>query len=259
VPPDEELPERLDAVMLAVYLIFNEGYAATSGDALIRRELCGEAIRLGRLLCALIPDRAEACGLLALMLLHDSRRDARTDPEGELVLLKEQDRRLWDRGQIEEGVALVEGALRRGTSGFYTLQAAIVALHAQAERAEATDWRQIAQLYGLLSRIHPSAVVELNRAVAIAMADGPLEGLRLLDALEAEGSLREYHLLPAARADLLRRLGRFAEAALAYRRALALGGNAPERRFLARRLGEVEAKAAGGPAPLPRGTSAPSG
>ncbi len=242
VPPNELLPDRLDAVMLVVYLVFNEGYAATSGDTRVRRELCAEAIRLGRLLCELMPERAEAHALLALMLLHDSRRDARVGPGGEIVLLEEQDRRLWNREQIREGVALVESALRDGDRGAYALQAAIAALHAQAERAEGTDWRQIAQLYGMLLRIHPSPVVELNRAAAIAMAEGPEQGLRLLDALEARGDLDNYHLLAAARADLLRRLGRWAEAADAYRHALSLVGNDPEQRFLAGRLAEAEAR-----------------
>jgi RNA polymerase sigma-70 factor (ECF subfamily) len=243
VPPALELPERLDAVMLVVYLVFNEGYAATSGDAWVRTALCGEAIRLGRLLCELMPDRAEARALLALMLLHDSRREARVGPEGEIVLLEEQDRRRWDSAQIREGLRLVEAALREGATGFYGLQAAIAALHAQAARAEETDWRQIARLYDLLARGHPSPVVELNRAAAVAMAEGPEPGLRLLDALAARGDLRDYHRLPAARADLLRRLGRWAEAVDAYRGALALVGNEPERRFLERRLAEAEAHA----------------
>ncbi len=242
VPPDDVLPERLEAVMLVVYLVFNEGYAATSGDALVRRELCAEAIRLGRLLCELMPGRTEARALLALMLLHDSRRDARVGPDGRLVLLDEQDRRLWHRDQIREGIALVESALRDGRPGFYAVQAAIAALHAQADRAEATDWPQIARLYDMLCRLHPSPVVQLNRAAAVAMAEGPAKGLCLLDAIEARGDLRDYHLLPAARADLLRRLGRWAEAADAYRRALALVANDPERRFLERRLAEMEAQ-----------------
>lgn len=244
VPPEDLLPERLDAVMVVVYLIFNEGYMATSGDALVRRELCAEAIRLGRLLAELMPDRAEPRALLALMLLHDSRRDARVGPDGEVVLLEQQDRGRWDRDEIREGLALAESALREGGPGVYALQAAIAALHARAERAGGTDWRQIAALYELLVRIHPSPVVELNRAAAVAMAEGPEQGLRLIEVLEASGELREYHLLPAAHGDLLRRLGRFPEATEAYRRALSLVNNDPERRFLARRL--AEAKALGG-------------
>jgi RNA polymerase sigma-70 factor (ECF subfamily) len=241
VPPDELLPERLEAVMLTVYLVFNEGYAATSGDALVRQELCSEAIRLGRLLSELMPDRPEVRALLALMLLHDSRRDARVGPGGEIVLLEDQDRSLWDRAKIHEGVTLAERALRDGGPGFYALQAAIAALHAQAEQPEDTDWYQIAEIYGVLLRIHPSPVVELNRAVAIAMAQGPAEGLHLLDALETRGNLRNYHLLPAAQADLLCRLGRWAEAADAYRRALPLVTNQRERHFLERRLAEAQA------------------
>lgn len=241
VPPDELLPERLEAVMLTVYLVFNEGYAATSGDALVRQELCAEAIRLGRLLSELMPDRPEVRALLALMLLHDSRRDARVGPGGEIVLLEDQDRSLWDRAKIHEGVTLAESALRDGGPGFYALQAAIAALHAQAEQPEDTDWYQIAEIYGVLLRIHPSPVVELNRAVAIAMAQGPAEGLHLLDALETRGDLRNYHLLPAAQADLPCRLGRWAEAADACWRALPLVTNQRERHFLERRLAEAQA------------------
>ena len=245
LPSDDALPERLDAVLVVVYLIFNEGYAATSGEALIRTELCAEAIRLGRLVCELMPERAEARALLALMLLHDSRRRARVGPDGELVLLDDQDRRLWDQGQIREGVALVESALRGRRPGFYALQAAIAALHARAGAAAETDWRQIARLYDTLLRVAPSPVVELNRAVAVAMAEGPEAGLALLDALEARGLLRGYHLLPAARADMLRRLGRWPEAREAYRQALGLVASAPERRFLERRLAAAEAAEAG--------------
>ncbi len=243
VPPEEVLDERLDAALAVVYLIFNEGYAATSGDSLLRPELCAEAIRLGRLLCELMPWRTDARALLALMLLHDSRRAARMTREGEIVLLEEQDRRLWNRGQIREGAALAESALRDGGAGFYALQAAIAALHGEAERAEDTDCRQIVELYAVLLRLYPSPVIALNHAAAVAQADGPEQGLRLLDALESRGDLRGYHLLPAARADLLRKLGRPAEAARAYRRALELVGNAAERRFLERRLAETTAKA----------------
>ena len=240
VPPDDVLAERLDAVLAVVYLIFNEGYAATSGDALVRRELCAEAIRLARLLCALMPDRPQARGLLALMLLHDSRREARLGPDGEVVLLQEQDRSRWDQEQIREGRALAEQALREAGPAPYPVQAAIAALHAEARRPEDTDWRQIAGLYDVLLDLHPSPVVELNRAVAVAQAYGPEAGLSLLDNLDARGELPAYHLLPAARADLLRNLGRFEESAAAYRRALSLVANEPERRFLERRLAEVE-------------------
>ncbi len=240
IPPDDLLPERLDGVLRTVYLVFNEGYAATLGDTLVRHELCAEAIRLGRLLCELLPASPEARALLALMLLHDSRRDARLNADGGIVLLEEQDRRRWNRAQIHEGLTLLQEALRTGDASEYALQAAIAGLHARAERAEDTDWRQIAQFYDLLLRIQPSPVVDLNRAVAVAMADGPEHGLRLIDEIEARGELHNYHLLPAARADLLRRLGRWTEAAAAYKHALALVTNAAERRFLERRLAEVE-------------------
>jgi RNA polymerase sigma-70 factor (ECF subfamily) len=242
IPPDDLLPERLDGVLRTVYLVFNEGYAATSGDALVRRELCAEAIRLGRLLCELMPASPEARALLALMLLHDSRRDARMSADGEIILLEAQDRSRWDCMQIHEGLTLLQEALRTGDASEYALQAAIAGLHARAERAEDTDWRQVAQFYDLLLRIQPSPVVELNRAVAVAMIEGPEHGLRLIDEIEARGELHNYHLLPAARADLLRRLGRWAEAAAAYRHALSLVTNDAERRFLERRLAEAEAK-----------------
>jgi RNA polymerase sigma-70 factor (ECF subfamily) len=218
-----------------VYLVFNEGYAATAGDSLVRRELCGEAIRLGRLLVELAgnrPEWREAEALLALMLLHDARREARTSSDGSLVLLEDQDRRRWDQARIAEGLERVEHALRAGRAGAYALQAAIAALHARAPRPEDTDWRQIAALYELLLRALPTPVVELNRAVAVAMVDGPERGLLLLDALEGRGDLRGYHLLPAARADLLRRLGRLDEAREAYRAAARLATLEPERRFL---------------------------
>jgi RNA polymerase sigma-70 factor (ECF subfamily) len=240
VPPDEALPERLDAVMAVVYLVFNEGYAASFGGRLVRGELCGEAIRLGRMLAELMPDQPEPKGLLALMLLHDARRATRVDAEGRLLTLEEQDRSRWDRDLIAEGALLVDEALRAGVPGPYALQAAIAALHAQAPRAEDTDWPQIAALYGILVRVHPAPVVELNRAVAIAMADGLERGLERLDLLAERGDLERYHLLPAAQADLLRRLGRRTEAAAAYGRALALVANEAEKRYLERRLAEVE-------------------
>jgi len=239
VPDAEELPERVDAVLAVVYLVFNEGYAASSGAELVRRELCADAIRLARLLVELLPGESEARALLALMLLTDARRDARVDAAGEMVLLEDQDRSRWDRGAIQEGLTLVETALRAGPPGAYALQAAIAGVHARAARAEQTDWREIAALYGLLRVANPSGVVALNHAAAVAMAEGPAAGLRLMDALAAEGSLAGYHLLPAARADLLRRLGRMPEAAAAYREALALVGNDADRRFLERRLAQV--------------------
>jgi len=239
-PSPEELPERLEAVLLVVYLIFNEGYLASSGDSLVRRELCAEAIRLGRLLCALLPQPSEAQGLLALMLLHDSRCEARVSADGELVLLEEQDRSLWRAEQIREGTELTERALRSGATGAYALQASISALHANAKTAQDTDWRQIAALYGVLLRMHASAVIEVNRAVAVAMAGDLEQGLGLLDELEQREELREFHLLPAAKADLLRRLDRMGEAAAMYRRALSLATNDVEIRFLRRRLAKAE-------------------
>jgi RNA polymerase sigma-70 factor (ECF subfamily) len=239
VPDPEELPARLEAVLAVIYLVFNEGYAASSGTALLRREICGEAIRLGRLLVELMPAAAEARALLALMLLQDARREARVGPDGEVILLEDQDRSRWDRPAIGEGLALVEGTLRSAFPGPYALQAAIAGVHAQSARAETTDWTQIAALYTLLDELYPSPVVALNKAVAIAMVAGPAEGLRRIEALAASGALADYHLLPAARADLLRRLGRLPEAAAAYRPALALVGNQSDRRFLQRRLNEV--------------------
>ena len=239
VPPVELLPERLDGVLRVLYLVFNEGYAASSGDSLIRRELTAEAIRLTRIVVLLLPDEPEAAGLLALMLLHDARRDARTGSAGELVLLDEQDRTRWDAARIAEGSALVERALRAGRPGPYQLQAAIAALHDEAATPRATDWPQIASLYLALARRDPSPVVELNLAVAVAMADGPATGLAMMDGLAASGALDCYPYLHAARADMLRRLERRSEAADAYRRALDLTGNAAERAFLERRLREM--------------------
>jgi RNA polymerase sigma-70 factor (ECF subfamily) len=238
VPSRADLPERLDAVLHVVYLVFNEGYSASSGESLMRADLSAEAIRLGRLLMELLPD-SEAAGLLALMLLHESRRAARTTPAGELVLLENQDRALWNREQIAEGKSLVEAALATRQIGPYMLQAAIALVHAAAPTAAATDWGRIVDWYDALVQAAPSPVVELNRAVAVAMRDGPVTGLSLIDALLARGDLADYHLAHAARADLCRRLGRTAEARSSYVRALALTRQEPERRFLERRLQEL--------------------
>jgi RNA polymerase sigma-70 factor (ECF subfamily) len=226
-------------VLAVIYLVFNEGYAATAGDTIVRRELCAEAIRLADLVVQLMPDEPEAMGLLALLLLQDSRRDARTDEEGRLVLLPDQDRARWDLEEIARGTTVIETALRHGRPGPYQLQAAIAALHAEARASDTTDWIQIAHLYRALARIAPSPVVELNRAVAVAMADGPAAGLALVEALVASGELDANHLLHATRADLLRRLGRLDEAARSYEDALARAGTAAEREFLASRLAEV--------------------
>jgi RNA polymerase sigma-70 factor (ECF subfamily) len=240
VPPDHLLPERLDGVLRVLYLVFNEGYEATSGDVLIRRELCAEAIRLGRVLVTFMPDEPEAIGLLALMLLHDARREARVGLDGKLVLLDDQDRGLWDRREIGEGIALLERALRMRRPGPYQLQAAIAAVHDEALTADATDWAEIADLYAALAAQVPSPVVELNRAVAVAMVEGPDRGLAIVDRLAVEGELDDYQFLHGARADLLRQLGRSEEAAAAYRRALDLSTNAAERAFLEGRLEDVE-------------------
>jgi RNA polymerase sigma-70 factor (ECF subfamily) len=238
VPDTNDMPARLDAVLTVIYLVFTEGYAPTRGEALVRTDLCAEAIRLARLVRALMAPPPEATALLALMLLHDSRRDARLDPAGDLVLLEEQDRRRWNHGQIAEALPLVEEALRGGP-GPFALQAAIAALHCQAERAEDTDWPQIVRLYDVLERLQPSPIVSLNRAAAVAMVDGPRPALALIDALAATGDLDRYHLLHSARAELLRRLGSPEEAAKSYAQALSLVTNDAERRFLERRLREV--------------------
>jgi RNA polymerase sigma-70 factor (ECF subfamily) len=239
IPSAAELPDRLDAVLRVIYLVFNEGYSASSGGALTRSDISGEAIRVGRLLVDLLPE-PEALGLLALMLLHDSRRVARASACGELILLDDQDRSLWNRDYIAEGSALAERALASRQVGPYTIQAAIAAVHANAPSAAATDWAQIVALYDLLARAEPSPVVELNRAVAVAMRDGPAAGLEQVDAILARGDLDNYHLAHAARADLCRRLGRNAEARFSYERALSLTQQEPERRFLERRLEELK-------------------
>jgi RNA polymerase sigma-70 factor, ECF subfamily len=247
VPEASELPARLDAVLTVIYLVFNEGYAATRGEPLVRADLCAEAIRLGQLLQGLMGPRApsEVLGLIALMLLHDSRRNARLDDAGNLVVLEEQDRSRWNRGQIAQALPLVEEALRGGP-GRFSVEAAIAALHCESARAEDTDWPQIARLYEVLERLQPSPIVSLNRAVAVAMVDGPRPALKLIEQLAADGELENYHLLHATRADLLRRLGMATEAASSYERALALAGNSSERRFLERRLREMQALIASG-------------
>lgn len=239
VPPPSELPDRLDSVLHVIYLVFNEGYSASSGTSLTRADLSGEAIRLGRLLLELLPE-PEVMGLLALMLLHESRRPARTSATGEIVLLDRQDRSRWDRHLIREGLALVERALTSRRFGPYTLQAAIAAVHAEAPNGAATDWAQIVALYDLLARAAPSPIVDLNRAVAVAMRDGPAAGLVLVDAILARGELTDYHLLHATRADLCRRLEDKPGARSSYERALALTKQEPERRFLEQRLAELE-------------------
>jgi RNA polymerase sigma-70 factor, ECF subfamily len=236
VPPDSLLPDRLRSVLAVLYLVFNEGYSATAGDAIVRRDLCDEAIRLGKLLAVLMPDEAEVFGLLALMLLHDSRRDTRSGPSDELVLLEDQDRTRWDRARIDEGRRMLDRAIALRSPGPYQLQAAVAAVHADARTPAETDWRQIALLYAELGRVQPSPVVELNRAVAVAMSAGPEHGLALIDRIDG---LETYHLLHSARADLLRRLERLDEAAEAYRRALELATNGAERSFLERRLAKL--------------------
>jgi RNA polymerase sigma-70 factor (ECF subfamily) len=243
VPPSELLAERLPGVLAVLYLVFNEGYAATSGQ-LVRSDLCDEAIRLARIVCRLMSGQREPAGLLALMLLHHSRRDARADAAGDLVLLEDQDRSRWDHDMIDEGLRLVDRTLAMREPGPYQVQAVIAALHARAPRPEDTDWPQIAALYALLARMNPSPVIELNRAVAVAMADGPARGLPLVDALA--GELEGYHLFHSTRADLLRRLDRRTESAAAYRRALVLATNPSQRAFLGRRLAEVDPPSGGG-------------
>jgi len=239
VPSGDALPERLESAMAVIYLVFNEGYAASAGDAVVRRDLCAEAIRLARILSALMPHQAEARGLLALMLLHDSRRDTRSDASGDLILLEDQDRNRWDHRQITEGLALVAAASEDSAPGPYAIQAAIAAEHARAKRYEDTDWARIAELYAMLLEMRPSSVIALNHAVAIAMAYGPREGLALIESIEALGELDDYYLMWSAKADLHRRMGNFSDSASAYRRALELATSTPDRRFLVRRLKEV--------------------
>lgn len=239
VPPPHLLPERTAGMLAVLYLLFNEGYSATAGADLMRQGLCAEAIRLARVLVRLMPDEPESLGLLSLLLLQDARRDARVNGSGDLMTLEEQDRSRWDRVEIDEGLAVLDRAARRGRPGPYQVQAAIAACHARAAAPAATDWPQIAALYRLLGELAPSPVVELNRAVAVAMAEGPAAGLRIVDDVDASGALEDYHLLPATRADLLRRLGRDVEAAEAYRLARQLAGSDVERRYLARRLAEL--------------------
>ncbi|HEX4165509.1 MAG TPA: RNA polymerase sigma factor [Bryobacteraceae bacterium] len=239
VPPADHMPERLSAVQAVLYLIFNEGYSASSGDSLVRRELCTEAIRLGRILADLMPGDPENLALLALMLLHDSRRDARANGDGDLVPLEEQDRSRWHQDQIREGTELVRRALGRRNFGPYQLQAAIAAVHAEARTAHETDWRQIAALYAILLTVQRTPVVALNHAVAVALSEGLEQGLALIDDLGSTGELDSYHLYHAARADLLRRMARHGEARTSYQRALSLSGNAVERRYLVRRIGEI--------------------
>jgi RNA polymerase sigma-70 factor (ECF subfamily) len=241
IPRPERLPERLSSVQTVLYLVFNEGYSASSGDTLVRRELCAEAIRLARILAELLPGNPETMGLLALMLLHDSRRDARSSPGGYLIPLEKQERSLWHLDQIAEGTQMVERALGRRNPGPYQIQAAIAAVHAEAKSADKTDWTQIAALYGVLSDLQPSPIVSLNNAVAVAMSEGPEHGLRLIDGLGAAGDLENYHLYHAARADLLRRMNRYSDARVSYERALSLTENGVERRYLLLRISEIDA------------------
>ncbi|HEV7389218.1 MAG TPA: RNA polymerase sigma factor [Gemmatimonadaceae bacterium] len=238
IPSRAELPDRLDSVLHVIYLVFNEGYLASSGESLTRADLSGEAIRLGRLLAELLPE-PEAVGLLALMLLHEARRPARASEAGEMILLEDQDRSLWNRAQIDEGVELVERAIQSHRFGPYTLQAAIAAVHAEARNARSTDWRQIVGLYDVLLRTDPSPIIELNRAAAVAMSEGPAAGLVLIDSILVRGDLTDYHLAHAARADLCRRLGRVAESIESYETALRLAAQDPERRFISKRLEEL--------------------
>jgi RNA polymerase sigma-70 factor (ECF subfamily) len=240
VPAGDALPERLESVMAIIYLVFNEGYSASAGDEVVRRDLCAEAIRLARVLSALMPQQHEVHGLVALMLLHDSRRDTRSDSNGDLILLENQDRSRWDHRQIAEGLALTMQTIRAGAAGPYALQAAIAAEHARARRPDDTDWARIAQLYVMLLEMRPTPVIALNHAVAIAMAYGAHEGLALIERLEASGELDDYYLMWSAKADLFRRIGRTTDAAMAYRRALEVVHGAPERRYLERRLKEAE-------------------
>jgi RNA polymerase sigma-70 factor (ECF subfamily) len=240
VPAGDALPERLESAMAVIYLVFNEGYLASSGDELVRKDLCAEAIRLARILSALMPEQPEPRGLLALMLLHDSRRDVRADSNGDLVLLDDQDRSQWDQRQIAEGLALAAHAMNNAAPGPYAIQAAIAAEHARARRSAATDWERIAGLYAKLLELRPTPIIELNHAVAIAMARGIPEGLALIEDLEASGELNDYYLMWSAKADLLRRMGNFTDAASSYRRALEVVTSNPDRRFLERRLKEVE-------------------
>jgi RNA polymerase sigma-70 factor, ECF subfamily len=241
VPSGDALPERLESAMAVIYLVFNEGYLASSGDEAVRKDLCAEAIRLARILSALMPTQPEARGLVALMLLHDSRRDARTDSNGDLIMLEDQDRTRWDHRQIDEGLGLAAEAIQNGSApGPYAIQATIAAEHARAKRPDDTDWVRIAQLYAMLRELRPTSIIALNHAVAIAMARGMPEGLALIAKLEASGELNDYYLMWSAKAELLRRMGNFIDAASAYRRALEVVTSNPDRRFLARRLKEVE-------------------
>jgi RNA polymerase sigma-70 factor (ECF subfamily) len=239
VPAGETLPERLESVTAVIYLVFNEGYSASAGDEIVRKDLCSEAIRLARILIGLMPDEPELQALLALMLIQDSRRDARITADGDLILLEDQDRNRWDRRQIDEGLALLARVIRQAAPGPYAIQAAIAAEHARANRFEDTDWSRIADLYSTLFEMRPTPVVELNRAVAIAMARGPEHGLEIVAHLEASGELDDYYLMWAVKADLLRRLGRFIEAGETYRRAIEVVTNNADRRFLEKRLREM--------------------